>query len=273
MDSWITPKHNHLLALLPEDYYEQLLPNLEPIFLEQGTEICDSGARLSHAYFPTTTIVSLLHVTENGDTAEIAITGNDGFVGIALAMGGDTTPNQAVVNCAGHAYRLKASMLKKELMQHGPLQELLLRYTQSLITQMSLTAVCNRYHSIEQQLCRRLLLGLDRLQTNHLDLTHENIANMLGVRREGVTQAARKLQAAGLIHYARGHITVLDREELEEHACECYSVVKNECDRLMPAKKPQPQYKSSSADLEYMSLETSYHQRRQPATTVRPHAS
>ena len=164
-------------------------------------------------------------------------------------------------------------MLKKELMQHGPLQELLLRYTQSLITQMSLTAVCNRYHSIEQQLCRRLLLGLDRLQTNHLDLTHENIANMLGVRREGVTQAARKLQAAGLIHYARGHITVLDREELEEHACECYSVVKNECDRLMPAKKPQPQYKSSSADLEYMSLETSYHQRRQPATTVRPHAS
>jgi CRP-like cAMP-binding protein len=191
---------------------------------------------LGYLYFPTDCIVSLLYVMENGASAEIAVTGNDGLVGIALFMGGESTPSRAVVQSAGHAYRLRAAIMKKEFEHGGPLQHLLLRYTQALITQMAQTAVCNRHHSVEQQLCRWLLLSLDRLPSNELMMTQELIANMLGVRREGVTEAAGHLQTAGLIHYSRGHITVLDRPKLEKQVCECYGVVKREMDRLLPER-------------------------------------
>jgi len=196
----------------------------------------ESGARLSHVYFPTSAIVSLLYVMENGASAEIAVVGHEGLIGVSLFMGGGTTPSRAVVQSAGQGYRLKASSMMLEFNRAGPAMHLLLRYTQALITQMSQTAVCNRHHSLDQQLCRWLLLSLDRLPTSELVMTQELIANMLGVRREGVTEAAGKLQAAGLIRYHRGHITVLDRKGLEQRTCECYAVVKQEYDRLLPLR-------------------------------------
>ena len=228
-----TPKQNHLLAALPAADYERLLPHLERVSLPLGWVVYEAGGEQGYVYFPTTSIVSLLYVLEDGASAEIAVTCNDGLVGIALFMGGETTPSRAVVQCAGHGYRLRASVLKGEFERGGPLQLLLLRYTQALITQMSQTAVCNRHHTVEQQLCRWLLLSLDRVQSNALVMTQELIANMLGVRREGVTEAAGKLQKAGLIHYSRGQITVLDRPQLEAQVCECYAVVKKEYARLL----------------------------------------
>jgi CRP-like cAMP-binding protein len=229
-----TPRQNHLLAALPVADYRRLLPELELVPLPLGWAVYEAGGHLAYVYFPTTCIVSLLYVTASGASAEIAITGNDGLVGISIFMGGETTPSRAVVQSAGYAYRLKAHMLKTEFVRGGALQHLALRYTQALITQMSQTAVCNRHHSVEQQLCRWLLLSLDRLSSNELAMTQELIANMLGVRRGGVTEAAGRLQADGLIHYSRGHITVLDRPRLEARVCECYAVVKREMDRLLP---------------------------------------
>jgi len=232
-----TPQQNHLLAALPPADYERLLPHLELVPLPLGWAVYEAGGHLGYVYFPTTSIVSLLYVLENGASAEIAVTGNDGLVGIALFMGGESTPSRAVVQSAGHAYRLKAAMLKSEFRQGGRLQYLALRYTQALITQMAQTAVCNRHHSVEQQLCRWLLLSLDRLPSNELVMTQELIANMLGVRREGVTEAAGKLQEDGLIQYSRGRITVLNRPKLEARVCECYAVVKRETERLLPIGK------------------------------------
>lgn len=228
------PKANHLLAVLPEAEWARLTPQLVPVDLPLGQVIYESGDRLEHVYFPTTSIISLLYVMENGASAEIAIVGNEGIVGIALFMGGETTPSRAIVQSAGRAYRLSSVAMKEEFNRAGPMQRLLLRYTQALITQMAQTAVCNRHHSIEQQLCRWLLLSMDRLPTNELRMTQELIANMLGVRRSGVTEAALKLQNAGLIRYRHGHIEVLDRPGLEQRVCECYAVVKRECDRLLP---------------------------------------
>ena len=230
-----SPKDNRLLAALPEKDYQTLLASLEPVPMKLGQALYESGGAQGYVYFPTNSIVSLLYVLENGSSAEIAVTGCEGLVGIALFMGGETTPSRAVVQSAGQGYRLKASLLKAEFERGGALQLLLLRYTQALITQMTQTAVCNRHHSVDQQLCRWLLLSLDRLPDNDLVMTQELIANMLGVRREGVTEAAGKLQADGLISYSRGRITVLDREHLEARVCECYSVVKKEYDRLLPA--------------------------------------
>ena len=236
-----TPKENHLLAALPADAYEQLLHNLELVVLPLGTVIYESGAELRYAYFPVTCIISLLYVVKNGASAEIAVVGNEGMIGVAHFMGGNTMPNRAVVQNAGLAYRLRKLPLMKEFnrtggRRKGVLSHLLLRYTQALITQMAQTAVCNRHHSVEQQLCRRLLLSLDRLDSNKLTMTQELIANMLGVRREGVTEAAGKLKKAGLISYQKGHITVLDRPGLEKRVCECYRVVKTEFDRLLPRR-------------------------------------
>lgn len=218
---------------MPKEEFERLLPHLEFVPMPLGEVLFESGGKLSHVYFPTTSIVSLLYVLEDGASAEIAVTGNEGIVGISLFMGGDTTPSRAVVQSAGHGYRLRADLLKAEFNRAGPVLRLLLRYTQALITQMTQTAVCNRHHDIEKQLCRWLLLSLDRLSSNSLTMTQELIANMLGVRREGVTEAAGKLQRAGLIHYSRGHIDVLDRPGLEQAVCECYGVVKQEYDRLL----------------------------------------
>ena len=232
----ISPKQNHLLAALPAADYERLLSALEPISLPLGLVLYESGGVLDYVYFPTDSIVSLLYVMVDGASAEIAVTGREGLVGIALFMGGETTPSRAVVQSAGQGYRLKAASLKKEFDNGGALQHLALRYTQALITQMAQTAVCNRHHSVEQQLCRWLLLSLDRLPSNELTMTQELIANMLGVRREGVTEAAGRLQAAGLIRYRRGHIEVLDRPMLEARVCECYAVVKKEYDRLLDGK-------------------------------------
>jgi CRP-like cAMP-binding protein len=229
-----TPKQNDLLAALPADDYARLLPDLELTPMPLGWVVYESGGHLSHVYFPTTCIVSLLYVMESGASAEIAISGNEGLVGISLFMGGESTPSRAVVQSAGYGYRLMASVLKKEFALGGPLQYLALRYTQALITQMAQTAVCNRHHSLDQQLCRWLLLSLDRMETNELVMTQELISNMLGVRREGVTEAAGHLQEAGLIQYSRGHIKVLDRAKLEKRVCECYAVVKKEFDRLLP---------------------------------------
>jgi len=235
-----TPKDNRLLAALPEESYQALLPFLEPVPLPLGMAVYESGARQRYVYFPTNSIVSLLYVLADGASAEIAVTGRDGLVGIALFMGGETTPSRAVVQSAGQGYRLRADVLKQEFEKGGELQHLLLRYTQALITQMTQTAVCNRHHAVDQQLCRWLLLSLDRLPSNELVMTQELIANMLGVRREGVTEAAGKLQNEGLISYSRGHITVLDRPRLETRVCECYRVVKREYDRLLPAvMRPQ----------------------------------
>jgi len=228
------PQQNHLLAALPPGDYERLAPHLELIPLKLGEVLYEPGVRLRYVYFPTTSIVSLLYVMEDGASAEIAIVGNEGILGISLFMGGETTPSRAVVQSAGYGYRLKAQLLKDEFQRFGPMLHLLLRYTQALITQMAQTAVCNRHHSVDQQLCRWLLLSLDRLASNELSMTQELIANMLGVRREGVTEAAGKLQEARLISYRRGRITVLDRPGLEARCCECYEVVKKELDRLLP---------------------------------------
>ncbi|WP_218511435.1 Crp/Fnr family transcriptional regulator [Variovorax sp. dw_308] len=229
------PLLNRLLAALPDAERKRWLPDLEAIDLPLGQVLYESGRTLSHVYFPTTAIVSLLYVMENGASAEIAVVGNEGIVGISLFMGGESTPSRAVVQSAGRGFRLKAELMKEEFNRAGAVLHLLLRYTQALITQMAQTAVCNRHHSLDQQLCRWLLLSLDRLQGSELVMTQELIANMLGVRREGVTEGALKLQHAGLIRYARGHITVLDREGLERRTCECYAVVKSEYDRLLPA--------------------------------------
>lgn len=229
-----TPKQNHLLAALPEAEWLRWLPQLEHIDLPLGQVLYESGATLNHVYFPTTAIVSLLYSLANGASAEIAVVGNDGIVGISLFMGGESTPSRAVVQSAGRGFRLKAQLMKDEFNRGGSVLHLLLRYTQALITQMAQTAVCNRHHSLDQQLCRWLLLSLDRLQANELVMTHELIANMLGVRREGVTEIAYKLQAAGLIQYFRGHISVINRAGLEKRTCECYAVVRKEYDRLLP---------------------------------------
>jgi CRP-like cAMP-binding protein len=229
-----TPDQNHLLAVLPQPESERLFSHLEIVSLPLGKAVSESGDRLNYVYFPTTAIVSLLHVMENGASAEIAVVGNEGVVGIALFMGGETMPNRAVVQSAGHAYRLQGELLKQEFSRGGAFQHLLLRYTLALLSQMSQTAVCNRHHSVDQQLCRWLLLSLDRLPANVLSMTQRLIANMLGVRREGVTEAAGKLQSAGLIHYSRGRITVLDRPGLEARVCECYDVVRREFLRLLP---------------------------------------
>jgi CRP-like cAMP-binding protein len=228
------PRQNHLLAALPADEYARLLPDLEWVPTPLGHVLYEPGVKMRHVYFPTTSIVSLLYVMEDGASAEIAVVGNEGVVGVSLFMGGESTTSRAVVQSEGHAYRLKAQLLKDEFFRAGPMQRLLLRYTQALLTQMAQTAVCNRHHSLDQQFCRWLLLSLDRLSSNELVMTQELIANMLGVRREGVTEAAGNVQRAGLIHYSRGRITVLDRPGLEARACECYGVVKKEFDRLLP---------------------------------------
>jgi CRP-like cAMP-binding protein len=228
------PSQNHLLAALSADECARIFPHLEWVPLSLGESLSEPGEQMRHVYFPTTAIVSLLYVMEDGASAEIAVVGNEGVVGVSLFMGGETTTSRAVVQSAGHGYRLSGQLLKDAFFRAGQMQRLLLRYTQALLTQMAQTAVCNRHHSVDQQLCRWLLLSLDRLSSNELIMTQELIANMLGVRREGVTEAAGKLQQAGLIEYHRGHITVLDRPGLEAHACECYAVVKKEFDRLLP---------------------------------------
>jgi len=229
-----SPQQNYLLAALSKEAQERLFVHLELVEMPLGKVLYESGDTLRHVYFPTDSIVSLLYVMESGASAEISVVGNEGLIGVALFMGGESTPSRAIVQSAGFAYRLQGQRLKNEFNRHGEMLHLMLRYTQSLITQMSQTAVCNRHHSIDQQLCRWLLLSLDRLSGNQLTMTQELIANMLGVRREGVTDAAGKLQKLGVIEYHRGQITVLDRPKLETLCCECYSVVKKETDRLLP---------------------------------------
>ena len=229
-----TPRGNQLLDALPETEWLRWQPQLELVDLPLGMVLYESGSTMGHVYFPTSAIVSLLYVLENGASAEIAVVGHEGVVGIAIFMGGGSTPSRAVVQSAGKGFRLRAGAMKDEFGRSSPVMHLLLRYTQALITQMTQTAVCNRHHSLDQQLCRWLLLSLDRLPGDNLVMTQELIANMLGVRREGVTEAALNLQKAGLIRYARGHIQVLDRLGLEQRTCECYQVVKTEYDRLLP---------------------------------------
>lgn len=228
------PQQNHLLAALPADVQGRLFPHLELVPMPLGKVLYESGDSLRSVYFPTDSIISLFYVMENGSSAEIAGVGNEGMLGISLFMGGESTPNRAMVQCAGHAYRLLGQRLKDEFGRHGEMLVLMLRYTQSLITQMSQTAVCNRHHSVDQQLCRWLLLTLDRLPGNRLTMTQELIANILGVRREGITDAAGKLQRLGVIEYSRGQITVLNRPKLEKLSCECYAVVRKETRRLLP---------------------------------------
>jgi CRP-like cAMP-binding protein len=227
------PNQNHLLAALPTAEFERLAPHLELVPMPLGETLYDPGVQLQHAYFPTTAIVSLLYILESGFSAELAGVGNEGVLGISLFMGGDTTSSSAVVQTAGHGYRLRGALLKEEFGRAGLMQRLLLRYTQALVTQVSLTAVCNRHHSIEQQLCRWLLSTLDRLPASELVMTQELVANALGVRREGITEAAGKLRNASIIRYRRGHISVLERSGLETRACECYGVVRKELDRLL----------------------------------------
>ncbi len=229
-----SPPLNHLLNALPLSDFERIKPKLETVTLNMGDVLYESGDQMRHAYFPTTAIISLLYVLEDGSSVEIAVVGNEGMLGIALFMGGHTTPSRAIVRGKGQALRLKADNLLEEFQLGGQTQSLLLRYTQALITQMTQTGVCNRHHSVEQQLCRWLLLSLDRLPGNSLDMTQDLIASMLGVRREGVTEAGGRLQRDGLIQYSRGHIEVLDRPRLEQNVCECYKVVKTEFDRLLP---------------------------------------
>lgn len=240
MSEMTSPQQNHLLAALSAEVQNRLAPHLELVPMPLGKVLYESGDTLHYAYFPTDSIVSLLYVMENGASAEISVVGNEGLIGIAVFMGGGgRTPSRGIVQSAGHAYRLLARRLEDEFNRHGDLQQLMLRYTQALITQMAQTAVCNRHHTIDQQLCRWLLLSLDRLPTNKLTMTQELIANMLGVRREGVTEAAGKLQKLGVIEYSRGRITVLDRPKLEQLSCECYAVVKKETDRLLPYIPPR----------------------------------
>lgn len=228
------PRQNHLLAVLPQADYDRLVPRLEPVDLPLGKAVYESGRSFSNVYFPTTSIVSLLYVLESGASAEISVVGNDGVVGIALFMGGESMPNRAIVQSAGMAYRLDGQTLNQEFSRSGAFQHLLMRYTLALFSQMAQTAVCNRHHSVDQQLCRWLLLSHDRLAGDELAMTQELIADMLGVRREGVTEAAGKLQEAGLIHYKRGHITIINRPGLEARVCECYAVVRKEFKRLLP---------------------------------------
>ena len=227
---------NHLLAALPAADLQRWLPRLEPVEMALGDVLYESGKTQTHVWFPVTSIVSLLYVMENSASAEIAVVGNEGIVGVSLFMGGGSTPSRAVVQSAGQGLRLEAAVMKTEFDRSGTVMHLLLRYTQALITQMAQTAVCNRHHSLDQQLCRWLLLSLDRLSGNELVMTQELIANMLGVRREGVTEGALRLQHAGIIRYSRGRITVLDRPALEQRTCECYAVVRKEYGRLLPAK-------------------------------------
>jgi CRP-like cAMP-binding protein len=241
-----TPRQNHLLAALPLEDYERLLPDLEPVSLRQGWTVHGAGDQEKNLYFLTAGIVSRFYVTENGASAEFAVTGSEGVIGVASFLGGESTPSQAVVLSAGYAYRLGADLLKNEFEHGGPLQHLLLRYTQALMAQTGQTAVCNRHHSLEQQLCRWILSCLDRAPSNELTTTQELIAHMLGVRRESVTEAAGKLQKAGLIHYSRGHIVVFDRPQLEAQVCECYAVVRKETNRLLP---PRPQFCSRKTAL------------------------
>ena len=229
-------RQNHLLAAVPPAEYKRLSAHLDLVHLPQGKVLSEPGVVLNHVYFPTTAIISLLHVTEDGGCAETAVVGHEGMLGISIFMGAETTPSQAIVQSSGYACRLNKQVLKQEFDHSSSLRHVLLRYTQALITHMAQTAVCNRHHSVDQQLCRWLLLNLDRSPANVLAMTHESIANKLGVRREGITDAAGKLRTAGVINYNRGHITVLDRARLEERSCECYSVVKNEFDRLVPAQ-------------------------------------
>jgi CRP-like cAMP-binding protein len=232
------PQQNHLLAALSDPERERLYPHLQLVPMPLGKVLYESGDIMRHVYFPTDSIISLLYVLEDGASAEISVVGNEGLIGVSLFMGGETTPSRAIVQSAGFAYRLIGQLLKEEFHRNGGMQLLLLRYTQALLTQMAQTAVCNRHHSVDQQLCRWLLLSLDRLTSNKLNMTQELIANMLGVRREGVTDAAGKLQKLGVIQYARGRITVLDRPKLERLCCECYAVVKKETDRLLPQPVP-----------------------------------
>jgi len=257
-----SPRQNHLIASLPTADYQRLLPSLELLPLPLGWSVYETGNKQNHAYFPTHGIISLVFAIANGNLTEVAVTGNEGLVGIPLFTGGETTPGRVVVRNAGFAYRLKYAALKQEFENGGPLQDLLLRYTQSLMTQISQNAVCNRYHTVEQRLCRWLLMSFDRLPSNEMTTTQELIASMLGVRREGVTEAARNLQAAGLIRYCRGHITILDRLKLEEWVCECYAVVKRETDRLLhrkPDNSPKPGYSSSGKRPHNHSRETFNH--------------
>lgn len=233
------PKQNHLLEAIPEAEWERFASHLAPVSLALGDVIYESGTEQPYIYFPTDSIVSLLYVMEDGASAEIAIVGNEGLVGISLFMGGGTTPSRAVVQSAGYAFRMRAQFVRDEFILAGKVQQLFLRYTQALLTQMGQTAVCNRHHTVDQQLCRWLLMSLDRLSSNELTMTQELIANMLGVRREGVTEAAGKLQRAGLIRYNRGRITVLDRLRLESMSCECYEVVRKEFARLLPSQNGQ----------------------------------
>jgi CRP-like cAMP-binding protein len=230
----ISPRDNHLLAALPVDDFERLQPSVQLTELPLGAVLYESGSPMRHCYFPVSGLVSVLQTLEDGHMAEIAVIGNDGCVGVAILLGTRTTPSRAVVQIAGHSYRIDSDVVLSEFSKGGPVQSVLLRYVQSLMAQIAQTAVCNRHHSIEQQLCRWLLMSLDRVPSNKVSMTQELISNMLGVRRVGVTDAARKLQEAGLIHYSRGHITIPDRAKLEAHACECYSVVKRETDRLFP---------------------------------------
>lgn len=234
------PQENHLLAALPAEVRQRLFPQLERVRFDLGSVLYESGDVLRYVYFPTDSIVSLLYVMEDGASAEISVVGNEGLLGVALFMGGESTSSRAVVQSAGYAYRLRGQLLKDEFNRHGAMLHLMLRYTQALITQMAQTAVCNRHHTIDQQLCRWLLLSLDRLPGNKLAMTQELIANMLGVRREGVTEAARKLQKLGVIEYCRGLITVLDRPQLEALSCECYAVVRKETERLLPYARRKP---------------------------------
>jgi len=245
---------NHLLNALPDDEYDRLFPHLELVSMQSGDVLYESGGELRYAYFPTNSIATLLYIMENGATSEVAVIGNEGVIGIALLMGGDSMPNRAVVQSAGYAYRMKKQVLLQELNGNGDLLRILLLYTQALITQMTQTAVCNRHHTLDQQLSRLLLLWLDRLDTNELSMTQELIANMLGVRREGVTEAAGKLQCMGFIKYRRGHITVLDRPGLEARACECYEVVKTEFERLLPLTVGQEASKLTCIKVSAMAL-------------------
>ncbi len=249
MNATHDPNQNHLLAALPAEEFERLAKFLELVPMPLGSVLYEPGEQLSHAFFPTTSIVSLHYVTESGASAEIAGVGNEGVVGVSLFMGGDTTPSSAVVQTAGHAYRLERRALKAEFERGGPVMRLLLRYTQALITQMTQTAVCNRHHSVEQQLCRWLLVTLDRIPSGQLVMTQELVASMLGVRREGITEAAGRLQHDSFISYRRGHISVLDRKGLESRTCECYAVVKAELGRLLSDVRLRQDYADPAARL------------------------
>ena len=238
-DKYFNPKQNHLLNMLPPEEYERIFPHLQLVPMPLGEVLYESGENIHYINFPIDCIVSLLYVMENGASAEIAVVGFEGAIGVAVFMGGQTMPNRAVVQSSGYSYQMRKEPFMQEFHHHGTLLRLMLVYTQALITQMAQTAVCNRHHTVDQQLCRWLLLSLDRLPSNELSMTQELISNMLGVRREGVTEAAGKLQQAGLIQYNRGHITVLDRPGLEARTCECYQVVKTEFDRLLPSSTSQ----------------------------------